>query len=517
MFCINKSFLAFLANIIFILLFVSNKHSQIFFDDIFQIRIIYIFSLILFLIFIYDKYIVKTFEHAVNYKLFSLLTIYLFLISYFNQNFNLSFIKQFVGVVILSFGAYYLVYKFSLKIIFKKYLKFSIFFVFFGLIIYILNFFVITYLYLNQLEIYEIQKIFNLYQNTENQIAKFFLFFFFNDELYRLKSLSGESNSFGVILLPALNYFLYNFDKHKYKTFFYLTFLACILTFSLFVYLGIFLIFLLYFFFKKNNKKKLLFFFLFLIIFLLFNNFSLFTKFFDTYFFIPKIKNYSVYKNEKDSFLVDIKILNLPLNRELTKINKNEILNYKFSLLDKFLINNYLRLFSKKYLQSNKHAYQKAYGMPHNALLLMHPNGYEINSSTFAVLVNYYVFINSTIVEKIFGTGLGSFEKIKKKRIESFYIPGVISEKNYINLGNKDGKFLINRIVVELGFLFILLLLFIFCYALFNINKKNKTLIFSLLIFLIIKLLHHGHYMQFEIFLFLILIIRSVKNDIYSS
>lgn len=512
MFFIKKVFLAHLLNIIIILLFINSKHSQIFFYDIFQVRIIYIFILITFFIFVYDKFIVRTFKYKVNYQLFALLNIYVFLISILNQNLNLSFFKQIVGINIFGFAAYYLVYKFSLNFIFKRYLKYSIFFVIIGLFIYFLNFLILSYFYFNGLEINDIKTLFDLFEAKQNQLSKFFLFFLFNDELYRLKSFSGESNSFGVILLPALNYFLYKLNNRKYVTFFILILTTCILTFSVFTYAGIFLIFIIYFFSKKNINKKFLLFLPLLTVFICLNNFSMFKKVFDTYFFLPKIQNYSVSKDHKKSFLFS---LNNPVTEKIKKINNDEISSYKFSLLDKFLINNYSKLFSKKY---GGNRFDNAYDRPGNFLQYSNPNGYVINTSSFAVLVNYYVFINSSVKEKIFGTGLGSFKKTKQFRVKSFYIPGAISDPIYINLGNKDGKFLLNRLVIELGLLFIIFILFMFYYVLFNTGKKNnKLLILSSLIFLITKLIHHGHYMQFEIFLFLILIIRAVKNDLYSS
>ena len=285
------------------MLFLNSKHSQIFFSDIFQIRIIYIFILITFFYFVYDKFIVRTFKYKVNYKLFALLNIYFFLISILNQNLNLLFFKQFVGINIFGFAAYYLVYKFGLNFIFKKYLKYSILFVIIGLFIYFSNFLILSYFYFNGLEILEIRDLFNSFESKQNQLSKFFLFFLYNDEFYRLKSFSGESNSFGVTLLPALNYFLYKLNNQKYITFFILIFTACILTFSIFTYVGIFLIFIIYFFSRKNTKKNFLIFLPILIIFICLNNFSMFTKVFDTYFFLPKIQNYSVSKDQKKSFL----------------------------------------------------------------------------------------------------------------------------------------------------------------------------------------------------------------------
>ena len=198
------------------------------------------------------------------------------------------------------------------------------------------------------------------------------------------------------------------------------------------------------------------------------------------------------------------------------KINFDEFKkNYYSNAFDRFIVNH------KLYLEYKQRGELDIYYKVKKEGLLLKKNvssGSPINSSTLAILVNLNTYLNSSFKEKFFGTGLGSYNVIKKKYINNFYIPGSHIEKHYLDLGNKDGKFILNRAANEIGILsFIFIFILIFFY--FKSSKKYyKSIYLSIFLYLILKTIHHGTYLQMELYVFICLFYYIKRlNDFHST
>lgn len=503
----NFSYLDFLLTITIFFSFYSNKFNQIFVYSI-QMKPIYIICSIIFIKYLYDLICKKKkYIFTKSDIIFAFLVIYFLIVSFFQNSLTYNFARQLIGIVIFYQSAQYLLSSYNFFYIFKKYLKVSFFLCKIGILLFICNLIFILFMYFLGKSLFETQNFTEKFINDSGPILKFIFFHLDNTDL-RLKSLAGESNSFGILLLPALAYYLFTFYKRKKLDFlFYTTLISCIITFSLYVYVGIIFI-TIFFLLNKFNFKSIItsIMIIFSILVITYNNESIFKKFSDTIIFFPKVKFYN-----PDQSLINSQFIykkKSELNEKQKKFNNINYYELKKIFENKFhrwLIFHHLDLIKR----SNKS--QKKVVDTDDAYFI---NGITLNNSSLAILSNYYIYVVSDIKDKIFGTGLGSFEVIKKSRISNFYLPGVKYEIDSLNLGNKDGKFLINRMLIELGFLSYLVI-FIFLFLLFFKNKNiNKYFAIksSIVIFLVIKLIHHGNYLQFELFLFLFILYNIIKN-----
>lgn len=129
------------------------------------------------------------------------------------------------------------------------------------------------------------------------------------------------------------------------------------------------------------------------------------------------------------------------------------------------------------------------------------------NLSTYALLSNFYVAVNSFTDHPLIGSGLGSHVLSHQKYIGN--IDGVETfSDEYVNLNAQDANSLFLRVLSELG-LFGLLLTFIFIFK----NYSKDIISKAILIYFFCKLFREGHYFSPELYFFVFIY---YLNNIYS-
>ena len=121
-----------------------------------------------------------------------------------------------------------------------------------------------------------------------------------------------------------------------------------------------------------------------------------------------------------------------------------------------------------------------------------------VNLSTYALLSNLYVAVNSFTNHPIIGSGIGSHLISHNKYIDS--IEGVDSfSEEFVNLNAQDANSLFLRVLSETGLLGILL---VFYFIVKNFSSENNIISKAILIYFFCKLFREGHYFSPELYFF---------------
>jgi hypothetical protein len=141
----------------------------------------------------------------------------------------------------------------------------------------------------------------------------------------------------------------------------------------------------------------------------------------------------------------------------------------------------------------------------------------KANLSTYALLSNYFVSINSITDKPLLGNGIGSHAISRKKYLKTIKGIQTFEKIGMRNINEKDAGSLFIRIISELGIVGIICtFFFIFKFYVGNSGNKftfNSVVSKAILLYFFCKLFREGHYFSPEMYFFVFLYVFNKYNS----